>query len=361
MVSEPTAVYYGDIAYWNTFNGVQRYQNRLATGDSEMFWYEHLLRRYGTFDRALILNCGNGWVERELVRIGLVREAVGIDISTALIAEAQRLASEVGAKITYQHIDINSGALPPGPFDLVINHSAAHHITMIDRVFRELCRTMHHDGLFVSWDYVGPHRNQYTAQQWEASWLANQELPPRFQQHMGYPHIPTMIAGDPSEAVHSELMMPTMRRYFRIESFQPLGGAIGYLVMTHNRSLYDAPLQEVEHFVERLIELDERFVMANPDQTLFAYIIARPNRAVLTDVAALNRWTDEENDREAAAAANGGVYYPRTLIAALVHSYAVPMHAYPARIVALHLASRIPLIGPLARRMRDALRGHPDQ
>lgn len=351
--------YYSDLTFWNAFDAVQQYQNRLATAEPATFWYHHLRREHGSFNRALILNCGNGWVERELVRIGLVREVVGIDISPVSIAEARRLAADAGAAITYQELDINSAPLPAGPFDLVINHAAAHHITRIDRVFRELCRRMSEHGRFVSWDYVGPHRNQYTVDQWHAAWSANQELPARFQQEMRYPYLPGMVEGDPTEAVHSELIIPTTHRYFHVDLYRPLGGAIGYLLITHNRPLYEAPLPEVEPIIKRLIALDEAFVTAHPDQTLFAYIIARPKPEVLDDDESLARWAAEEDEREARAAVNDGAYYPPTMIAAIdsvARAGVLPMHRYPARTLALHLASRIPLVGSLARRARDRIR-----
>lgn len=351
--------YYGDITFWNSFTAVARYQNRLATGDADMSWYQHLLREHGPFERALSLNCGNGWVDRDLVRIGVVREVVGIDISERLVADARREAAALGAPLTYQVLDINKSPLPPGPFDLVVNHAAAHHITHIDRTFRDVCRIMPEDGWFVSWDYVGPHRNQYTAQQWEAAWLANQKLPERFRQQMRYPHLPTMIAGDPTEAVHSELIMPTMRRYFHIDRYRNLGGGVAYPVMTHNHPLYEVPLDEVAEIVDQLIAADEAFVEAHPDQTLFAYVIARPNHDVLGDAPSLHRWTEEEDAREAAAQAKGGTYYPPTVIAATEYGERpgpVPIHSLPTRIVALHLASRLPFIGSLARRVRNLLR-----
>ena len=50
---------------------------------------------------------------------------------------------------------------------------------MIDRVFREICRLLPEDGWFLSLDYVGPHRNQYTPAAWERAWSVNNELPPQ--------------------------------------------------------------------------------------------------------------------------------------------------------------------------------------
>ena len=93
----------------------------------------------------------------------------------------------------------------------------------------------------MSWDYVGPHRNQYTAAQGEAAWRVNQSMPVEAQQVMTYPHLPTMMVGDPTEAVHSELILPTMERYFRIEHRHDLGGGVAYLLLTHDQALRDLP------------------------------------------------------------------------------------------------------------------------
>ena len=49
----------------------------------------------------------------------------------------------------------------------MVNDAAAHHIAMIDRVFREICGLLLPDGCFVSFDYVGLHRNQCWSVAWE--------------------------------------------------------------------------------------------------------------------------------------------------------------------------------------------------
>ena len=103
-----------------------------------------------TFERALILNCGNGWVERELLASGLILEAVGIDYSDRPPGAGEEAAAEGGLPLTYEQVNVNTAAFPDGEFDLVVNHAAAHHIAAIDRVFRELCRKLPDDGWFVS-------------------------------------------------------------------------------------------------------------------------------------------------------------------------------------------------------------------
>ena len=149
-VNENSDIYYQG-RYWNDFDVVTRRINERISGDPTRPWFEQFAKMSErTFERALILNCGNGWVERELLSSGLILEAVGIDYSEDLLAQARTAAAEGGLPLTYEKVNVNTAAFPEGEFDLVVNHAAAHHIAAIDRVFRELCRMLPDDGWFVS-------------------------------------------------------------------------------------------------------------------------------------------------------------------------------------------------------------------
>ena len=80
------------------------------------------------------------------------------------------------------------------------------------------------DGWFVSFDYVGPHRNQYRLDAWEEAWQLNRQLPSTLQQDLAYPPMPVMLVVDPTEAVHSELIVDTFERYFTAGQYTALGG-----------------------------------------------------------------------------------------------------------------------------------------
>ncbi len=124
-------------------------------------------------------------------------EAVGIDYSDDLLEEARREAGTLGLPLTYHQMNVNTAEFPPGPFDLVVNYAAAHHIAMIDRVFRRICTMLPEDGCFLSFDYVGPHRNQYSTVAWERAWAVNNELPEHLRQSMAYPNVGDHAAGRP--------------------------------------------------------------------------------------------------------------------------------------------------------------------
>lgn len=349
--------YYRD-RYWNDFEPVVRELNERATGHRDVTWFEHLRDTAGPFRHALVLNCGNGWVERELLDRGVVASAVGVDVSDELLNEARRHAAERDLPLRYERLDTNAAEFPDDRFDLVVNHAAMHHVAYIDRVTRRLHELLAPDGVFVSWDYVGPHRNQYTARQWEAAWETNLALPEHVRQRMRYPLLPAMIEGDPTEAIHSELILPTMERYFDLEHRRDLGGGVGYLLLTHNDALHGLPAEEAEPHVRAVMAADAALTEADPTTSLFAYVIARPRAGALDDTDRLAAWTAEEDAREQAAAEAGGHYYPRTAVAALAEPLGGLMADAGGRIAADELLARVSgreIVGVLGLRLRIRL------
>jgi SAM-dependent methyltransferase len=313
-VSEDAAVYYTG-QYWNSLDCTNRMINRRISGDEAVTWWRHFAGDTGkVFERALILNCGNGWVERELFDSGLIKHAVGIDYSAALLDEARSAAGD--RPLHYVQMNVNSDALPSEPFDLVVNHSAAHHVTRLDRVFRDICRLLPEDGWFVSFDYVGPHRNQYSAHAWDQAWRLNESLPEHLRQSMDYPLLPLWIEVDPTEAVHSELIVETLHRYFNVAEFVPLGGALAYPVLTHNLQLFSPAVDpsEREHWGQFVLDRDAGYLADNPRSSLFAFFTAQPDKDVLSDHEALAAWEKAEDVREEQATANGGTYYEPSML-----------------------------------------------
>ncbi len=306
-------VYYGG-GYWNDYRTVQREMDRRVSGRPDVGYrdYFHELVDGRCFERALFLNCGDGSVERGFLAAGLIRSADGIDISEDLLATARRAGQ--GLPLSYTRIDINAGELPGAHYDLIVNNAAGHHVAYVDRVFRALCAALAPDGYFVHWDYVGPHRNQFAYRDWAACAEVNRNLPAHGRQVLHYPHLPTMLQLDPSEAVHSELLLETCARYFTTECYRPIGGAIAYPILTHNRALRGLAPADAEAIVAEAMLADLAYLHDHPDSTLFAFWYGRPKHEVLRDDEQLRRWEREENAREERAHRDGGRYYPPTAV-----------------------------------------------
>src|SRR3954454_22512128 len=314
-IAEDSSVYYGG-GYWNDLPQVREYiEGRSTNKPSPTRWFHHLRQVHGDkpFAKALILNCGNGWVERDLLREGIALEAVGIDISEDLLDQARKEAADSGLNPRYFARDINTADLPEDGYDLVVNFAAAHHIAHIDKVFRRVAEVLPEDGVFVSVDYVGPHRNQYGYEQWEAASRLNASLPEQFRSSFSYPHLPTILAGDPTEAIHSELILETTRRYFRLEELNPVGGGLAYLVLSHNAGLHADPEGAEQDAIIRQV-LDADAAWTQDHEPMFVFFWGHPDKAALNSAGQLAEWSRDEEEREQRAARNGGEYYPLSLL-----------------------------------------------
>jgi SAM-dependent methyltransferase len=321
--TDPTAssnpdVYYRRGDYWNDLPEVVQHINIRITGAPTLNWIDYLTSmRPNGFDSVLVLNCGNGWVERELLSSGLVRHAVGIDISEELLEQAREAASLADLNADYFGMNINRGNIPGGSYDLVLNHAAGHHIANLDRVLRQVASAIEPDGLFVSWDYTGPHRNQYGARAWEKVVEVNSQLPNDLQADLQYPHLPTMLIDDPSEAIHSELFLEVKNRYFDFVYEKRIGGAIAYPLLTFNKNIFGARTDYSSKYVMNILQEDANDTDLNPGDSLFSFVIARVKDLKSITQSLLDQWTIEEDNRESQAITNGGLYYRPAIIGEL--------------------------------------------
>lgn len=302
--------------YWNDYEFVYRSMNKRISGTTDNNWYQYYINTHPgkTFKKALFINCGNGWVEREMYRTGLFKEAVGVDYLQILVDEAQAKANQENLPLRYYQLDINTANIPEGDYDLVVNHAGCHHIAYLNKVLHKVCELMPEDGYYLNFDFVGPHRNQYPYSQWSEIFQLNESLPKDLRQELGYPHLPTMLATDPTEAIHSELILEYTNRYFIIEDHKRVGGALAYPILTFNKGLQKAAADTQAEWLKYVMDKDWEFTMKYPQTSMFDYFIGKPKKAVLKDTALLQSYQAEENLREENAAKNNGHYYDLSLL-----------------------------------------------
>ena len=286
--------YKGDV-YWNDFELVQQYINNAISSDEQVDWMQHLKSLYDNFDSAFFPSCGNGWVERELFSLGIFNTATGLDIGESMIGIAKAEAEILHMPSNYFLSDINSYNFDEMEFDLVVNHAAMHHVAMINKVSCQLAKVISGNGIYVGFDYIGPHRNQYPWEIWKALVEFNATLPLKYQADLIYPHMETMLHTDPTEAIHSELIIEVMTRYFDIIQFSQLGGALAYQILYQNKNLYDDQLTiEGRAVLKKIIEADKKLTQECPDSTFFAFWLARPKVTDFPSEQLIEKWQSEE-------------------------------------------------------------------
>lgn len=299
--------------YWNDFPETRARQNSKISTSPDTDWMDHVRETHGVADRALMVSCGNGWVERDLFRKSAIKYAYGFDIMPALIDDAKNEAEKVGMPSDYVLADGNNLDIGQSDFNIIVNNGAVHHIAFINRHLYRLSGLLAKDGLYVINDYTGPHRNQYDWETLSAIVRTNARLPKKYQIQVGYAHMPTMLGTDPTEAIHAELQMAMTRRYFTIEQEVKLGGGVAYTLLFGNKTLYvERETDEGRAALDLIFAADDELLSRHPVSNLFTFAVCRPKSRSELSQSLLDLWEAEEVEREAAAAANSGRYYPPT-------------------------------------------------
>jgi ubiquinone/menaquinone biosynthesis C-methylase UbiE len=290
-----SSVYYKE-KYWDAFPQAKRYIHFQTTGYKTRGGLEDFKKKFAQkpFKHGLFLNCGNGWLERWFIENGVVKKATGFDCSEELLAEAERKKKKLPIK--YFKADANTIELPENKYDLVVNSAALHHVQFINRFCYQIAKSMTANGVFSHFDYIGPRRNQYSARDWQLIQDVNNSLPKSIRKEpLSYPHLPTMMVMDPSEAIHSDLILESVGRYFDIIEQHNISGMIAYNLLSLNPKLRRG---QQNKSIERIIEADKQAFAAKQIQPLFTYMVVKPNKQILTQTKKVKLWQLAENLRE---------------------------------------------------------------
>lgn len=265
--------------YWNDLELVQQYINKNATDNKDTIWQIDILTRfkkYVPFKQVLVIGCGNGWVERQLFDLGIGMHFDAFDISEKYLTEAQKLAGN--RSIYYFKADINHlESLPESQYDAIFNVGVLHHTFRLSHAIWKLSRSLKPDGLIFNFDYVGPAQNQYSDEHLAILREINKNLPNRFKSnHELRPNKKDFDAGDPSEAVHSDLVRPTFERYFDIIYERNLNGGIAYQILWNNTNEFKKMDKDAIVALEFLLKKDEEYTKLNKVPVLFWYGVGAP-------------------------------------------------------------------------------------
>jgi SAM-dependent methyltransferase len=103
----------------------------------------HEPRRYA---RALEIGAGTGYFTLNLLRAGVVAEAVATDISPGMLRKLENSARELGLRVDTEACDAVELPFADDSFDLVFGHAVLHHLPDLDAAFREFRRVLRPGG-----------------------------------------------------------------------------------------------------------------------------------------------------------------------------------------------------------------------
>ena len=106
-------------------------------------------REPGVFDRGLEIGAGTGYFTLNLMRAGVIREAVATDISPGMLSSLSESAAELGLAVETRECEASSLPFEDGSFDLVFGHAVLHHLPDLPGAFREFRRVLRPGGVMA--------------------------------------------------------------------------------------------------------------------------------------------------------------------------------------------------------------------
>lgn len=262
-----------DPAFWMAHPLCRQAINRRVSGDPNEWpldWFKRV-HAQTAFRSGVSWGCGLGAFERSAIRCGIALEINAFDISSASLADAERLAAEENIPgIHYQLGNFDDPAIPPDPYDIAFFHASLHHVSALERLFRRLTRALQSGGAIYVDEYVGPSRHDWTAEQLGLA-QALLDLAPASARLTSKIELPIQ-ADDPSEAVRSSEISGFLRTFFDIKAWRPYGGQLADVIMPClSREWTESP--EGHEFVAAVLAIEDYELNRDPSSThhLVAY------------------------------------------------------------------------------------------
>jgi SAM-dependent methyltransferase len=104
-------------------------------------------REPGVFDRGLEIGAGTGYFTLNLMRAGVLREAVATDISAGMLGALSASASELDLPVETRECEAAALPFDDDSFDLVFGHAVLHHLPDLAGGFREFRRVLRPGGV----------------------------------------------------------------------------------------------------------------------------------------------------------------------------------------------------------------------
>ncbi|MDS4030816.1 MAG: class I SAM-dependent methyltransferase [Candidatus Contendobacter sp.] len=153
-------------------------------------------------------------------------------------------------------------------YDLIFCSGSLHHVKEIERLLSVVRDGLTPEGYFIVNEYVGECYNIYSQRQVQ---LINRlyecfpdSLRSGLMEKLINPTIQQVFATDPSESVHSKLILPLLEAFFDFELYRPYGGGILhplYPLLNHDKLTDKEPKNEA--IIKLLLEF-EAILMSLP-------------------------------------------------------------------------------------------------
>jgi len=228
--------------------------------------------------RGVSIGCGAGAKERQWAATGRFAALRCYDLSSTQIDVAR--GTQVHPALSFAVADALGLEFDAGSLDVIIFEDSLHHLAPMRMILGRCAQWLERGGyLFVN-EYTGPRQFQYSTRQIEAANALLALLPERLR--VGYarktikrsvnrPSRLRMRLLDPSEAVQSDLIVPTIHELFDLVEERKLGGTLVNLVLddiAHN-------FRDEPEWLQLLFSVEDAMIGAGEIESDYTLIVAK--------------------------------------------------------------------------------------
>lgn len=254
---------------------LREHWNFKCTGNHKTEYADYLVSKYlsgSTGLKMLSVGCGSGARERVFGKYPNFASIEGIDMAENKIREARENAAEPGLKnITYYAGDFLEIPFEIGSYDLILFNSSLHHFNNIYNFLKaNVLPLLKKGGLLVLFEYVGPNRLQWTSNQLKTSNRILSQLPDKFKiranssaikKRIYRPGLLRMLLVDPSEAIDSASIIPSVHQLFKVIEEKNMGWDILQILLKDIAHNFLDEDEETGKILADLIEQEENYML----------------------------------------------------------------------------------------------------
>jgi SAM-dependent methyltransferase len=269
---------------------LSHYIHPLISGSPDRGWFVWTAENFlqdKPYERALVLGCGCGNVERHAHILDLFEHFDAYDISKAAIQEAVRQSrkEEYSQRVIYRCENFIQTEFPAGAYDAVYMDMTLHHVKELERLLDKIRKTKKREACFILHEYIGPNRFQWSDVQIEEGNRILNLLPENLRvdydtgeikRKFERPLLSQMIMNDPSEAIRSADIVNLVSSEFEQLARRDYGGTVLHPLL-HNIIHNFRPESVPEHAeaLDMLFEEEQKLIKKGVLQSDFALFVLR--------------------------------------------------------------------------------------
>jgi ubiquinone/menaquinone biosynthesis C-methylase UbiE len=268
--------------YW-IIPEIKEHWNKIISGNPNQEYADYIVKKYyenKTNLKMLSLGCGAGSHEIKFAKHSNFSKITGIDLAPKLIEEANKNAKQNHLpNLHYIAADIDNSHFEDDYFDVILFHSSLHHFKNLDTLLgKTIKKCLKKDGLLIIHEYVGPNRIQWTNEQLNEVNKILTTIPLIYKERYNLNAVKSkayrsgklrMIISDPSEAVESSEIIPTIHKYYSIEEEKSLGGNLLMPLFKDIAHHFIDGSDETKRILQVVFEKEETFLKTQTSDFVF--------------------------------------------------------------------------------------------